>query len=268
VTTRNFSPGTTSGLEGPPVRPGHGFVTEMFSGIQGEGPYVGVRQIFVRLGGCDLRCWWCDTPRSLVRRDPSKIETAAGSREFETVPNPLPLERAAQLLLRLRPDAHDSVTFTGGEPLLQPEAVAALSEATHAVGGRTWLETHGARTNELQEVIGLIDVVSMDIKVPSSSGENIPLEVHANFLSIARQADVYAKLVVTPETLDEEVVAAARMISSLDSHIPFILQPVTPFGRIKKSPSPDRMLNLQTKCLGIHRATRVIPQTHKFLGQL
>ena len=263
-----FSPDITSGLEGDAVPAGSAFITEMFSGIQGEGPYVGVRQVFVRLGGCDLRCWWCDTPGSLVRRGAGRIEVAPSTREFIDVDNPMSLYEAEELLGRLRPQQHDSVTFTGGEPLLQPEVVLHLARSSHAFGTRTWLETHGGRVHELAEVLGEIDVVSMDIKVESSAGEWIPLEIHRSFLELAAQKDVYAKLVVPPATRDDEVIAAARMVSDVDPDIVLVLQPVTPIGRIKSSPAPARMLELQAECLVVHPSTRVIPQTHKSMGQL
>jgi len=268
LTTREFNPDTTSGLEGASVPWGHANITEMFSGIQGEGPYVGVRQVFVRFGGCDLRCWWCDTPRSLVRRYPGRYETAPASREFETLQNPIPLDIASTLLGRLRPDLHHSVTFTGGEPLLQPEAIIPLSEEAHRRGGKTWLETHGGRVHELERVLSSIDFISMDIKVPSSSGEFIPLEVHARFLEIASATAVFTKLVVTPATSADEVREAAVMVAAVSPSIPFVLQPVTPFGRIKVPPSPQQMLELQARCLEVHPEVRVIPQTHKLIGQL
>jgi 7-carboxy-7-deazaguanine synthase len=269
LTQRIFSPETTSGLEGLPVPTGHAFLTEMFSGIQGEGPHVGVRQIFVRFDGCDLRCWWCDTPGSLVRRGAGSFETAPGTREFEPRANPIPLDDATRLLARLRPDRHHSVSFTGGEPLLQPEGVRHLAEAIHGMNGVTYLETHGARIRELERVIDVIDVVSMDVKLPSSTGEQIDLRVHHEFLQVAaRGAEAFAKIVVTPETLASEVLAAAKMVTQVSRGVPLILQPVTPFGRIKKSPSPEHMLDLQARCLEVHPVTRVIPQTHKLTGQM
>lgn len=240
----------------------------MFSGIQGEGPYVGVRQIFVRLGGCDLRCWWCDTPASLVRRGPGTMEVSPGTREFLTVENPIELAHAADLLERLRPDLHDSVTFTGGEPLLQPEAVVRLAEIARASGARAWVETHGGRVHELADIIEWIDVISMDIKVESSSGDWVPLEIHRDFLERAVEKDVYVKLVVTPDTRDDEVLGAAQMVTDVDPDVVLVLQPVTPAGRIKSSPTPGRMLALQSACLAVHPSTRVIPQTHKFMEQL
>jgi 7-carboxy-7-deazaguanine synthase len=263
-----YSQESTSGLEGVAVPAGHAFITEMFSGIQGEGPYVGVRQVFVRLGGCDLRCSWCDTPGSLVRRGPGRYESSPGTREFTERPNPIPLGDAASLLAALHPETHHSVTFTGGEPLLQPEAVATLSKSVHASGGRTWLETHGGRRDDLAAVIDGIDFISMDLKLQSSCDEDVPLEVHRDFLALAVACDVFTKIVVTPSTLDNEVVAAARMVASVSSGCVLILQQVTPFGRVKTGPDPEQMLRLQRKCLEVHRDVRVIPQTHKLTGQM
>ena len=47
--------------------PEQGHLLEVFSSYQGEGPYAGVRQVFVRLSGCHLRCVYCDTPESWDR---------------------------------------------------------------------------------------------------------------------------------------------------------------------------------------------------------
>jgi 7-carboxy-7-deazaguanine synthase len=268
LTRTVFSPDTTSGLEGEALPAGHAFITEMFSGIQGEGPYVGVRQIFVRLAGCDLRCAWCDTPRSLVRRGPGKYETSPGSREFVERGNPIGLDEARLLVRSLHPDLHHSVTFTGGEPLLQPEAIQDISEEVHASGGLTWLETHGGRVSELESVVDSVDVISMDLKLRSSSVDFIPLKIHRRFLEIAAIREVYAKVVITPDTSDVEVLDAARTVASVRSDIVLVLQQVTPFARVKSAPTPERMLRLQAMCLGVHGDVRVIPQTHKLTGQL
>jgi organic radical activating enzyme len=184
------------------------------------------------------------------------------------IENPISLERATELLTALRPADHHSVTFTGGEPLLQSEAVRALGAAVRNLGGRTWLETHGGRVREVESVVSLLDFVSMDIKLPSSSGDFIPLDVHREFLEIARMAEVYAKVVVTPETMNAELLQAAVMVASVDPEVTLVLQPVTPFGQVRAAPSPDRMLEVQALCLTAHRNVRVIPQTHKLTGQL
>lgn len=258
----------TSGLEGPPVPDGHAFITEMFSGIQGEGPFVGVRQIFVRFGGCDLRCWWCDTPRSLVRRDPNKVERTPGRRDFELLPNPLATEQVWSLIRALKPEDHHSISFTGGEPLLQADSLKVLAAEAHALGTRVFLETHGGRVEELCEVIDEIDIISMDLKLKSSTGEEVPLQRHEQFLATAVQKDVYCKIVITPETEDEEVLAAVEMVARVAPDRPLILQPVTPMGQIKAAPSVSRMLDLHEAALAVHSDVRVIPQVHALMGQM
>ena len=258
----------TSGLEGPPVPDGHAFVTELFSGIQGEGPWVGFRQIFVRFGGCDLRCWWCDTPRSLVRRDPNKVERTPGKRDFELIPNPLTFEEVATFIEALEPTSHHSVSFTGGEPLLQPAAVVELSRRTHAMGALVFLETHGGRVEELKQVIDEVDIISMDLKLQSSSGEDVSIHRHEEFLSIAAKKNVYTKVVVTPDTDETEIFRAVKMVASAAPDVPLILQPVTPRGQIKAAPTVQRMLDMHSAALKIHRDVRVIPQVHALMGQM
>ena len=73
-------------------------VLELFSSIQGEGCYQGTLASFVRLGGCNLRCSWCDTAHS---------QTAAGAKEMEI----------SDILLQLPRDVR-RVIITGGEPTL------------------------------------------------------------------------------------------------------------------------------------------------------
>ena len=67
----------------------------------------------------------------------------------------------------LSPGPGDFVSFTGGEPLLQPEPLAALARAFREHGPRIHLETHGLHTDALASVLPEIDVVSMDWKLAS-----------------------------------------------------------------------------------------------------
>jgi len=64
-------------------------LVEIFSSIQGEGTYVGATTLFVRLGGCDLRCGWCDSPHTWKPAPECRIEVGRGSGRFETRANPM-----------------------------------------------------------------------------------------------------------------------------------------------------------------------------------
>lgn len=80
-------------------------VAEIFHSFQGEGPSAGTRASFVRLGGCNLRCSWCDTPQTW---DSSRFDLRK-----EMQPWSLPAIAAVVL-------GHDAplTVLTGGEPLL------------------------------------------------------------------------------------------------------------------------------------------------------
>lgn len=76
----------------------------LFFTIQGEGPFVGHRAVFVRLAGCNLQCPWCDTEYTEGRH----------------------IVNTKELVIKVRDLAQDHmaigclVVITGGEPLRQP----------------------------------------------------------------------------------------------------------------------------------------------------
>jgi organic radical activating enzyme len=140
---------------------------EIFSSVQGEGPHLGQSTLFVRFGECDLRCAWCDSPHTWQPAKECRIELRRGSGEQRVVPNPVGVADAIAACEALELSSHRFVSLTGGEPLLQPEAVSALARGLRGRGPRILLETHGAAAEALEQVVGEIDVVSMDWKLAS-----------------------------------------------------------------------------------------------------
>ena len=98
-------------------------VSEIFRSLQGEGLYAGTTSLFVRTTGCNLRCWFCDTP--YTSWEPEGIQ-----RPWEAI------------LSELLADDCQHVVITGGEPLLQPNIVP-LSQALQAAGKIVTFETAG-----------------------------------------------------------------------------------------------------------------------------
>jgi 7-carboxy-7-deazaguanine synthase len=98
-------------------------IAEFFQSVQGEGEYAGTPSIFVRTSGCNLRCWFCDTPYTSWNPE--------GTQEPWT-----------SILSRILDCDCRHVVITGGEPLLQPNVVD-LSHALKAAGRFVTIETAG-----------------------------------------------------------------------------------------------------------------------------
>ena len=253
-------------------------LVEIFSSVQGEGPDVGRRTLFVRLGGCDLRCAWCDTPHSWLPARTARVERCPpGSGDFavgDANPGVDQVLAAAASLLEALP--HAFVSLTGGEPLLQPGAVAALARGLRASGQRIHLETHGLHAEALAGLIDHIDVVSMDWKLASDvrradDPKGAPPadfhDRHERFLAVAKRAPrVTVKLVVTEASGDAEIDEAVARIARVHPAADVILQPVTPFAKVTCRPSAERMLGLQARVQAVLPDVRVIPQTHPSWG--
>jgi organic radical activating enzyme len=251
---------------------------EVFSSVQGEGPEVGTSTLFVRFGECDLRCAWCDTPHSWRRAARCRFELARGSGKFEERENPVPLGALLAAAERLELPHHRWVSLTGGEPLLQPEAVAAAAAALSRSGPGVWLETHGLHVDALRGVLPHLAVVAMDWKLasdvrrasdPKRGAIGAFHGAHEAFLAVARSAPrVHVKLVVTPASRDEEIEEALRRIARTHPGACLVLQPVTPVGAVKQRPSAARLLALERLAAQQLADVRVIPQVHPMLGAL
>lgn len=232
--------------------------------FQGEGAHVGYRHLFVRMAGCNLRCRYCDTPDSLQRRD--TYTAFSDTQPPEITRNPVSAEqlasRIASMLAREAPV--DAIALTGGEPLVQSDFLVALLEA-----GRfplpVLLETNGVLPHQLHKLLPLVHIVSMDIKLPSNTGEGAFWEDHAECLQLARAKDLYVKILVDQNTLNEDVERAVSLLASVEPCVPVFIQPIT-----ETAARPSIDLRRLTQIYGIARqqlsSVRVLPQTHKLLG--
>lgn len=236
---------------------------EIFSSIQGEGPYIGCRHLFIRFAGCNLTCRYCDTPREVPAK--CRVEVEPGSREFTSIPNPLTPEEVAMLLSGLKTDEYHAVSLTGGEPLLYPEFLRELITFLGGARRGIYLETNGSLADELAAVVDRVDIICMDIKLPSATGMRPLWEEHRRFLSTARGKEIVIKAVVSRETPVEEVIMAAEIAESAGAVL--VLQPVTARDR-NRQPTPLLLLRLQALALEIAGDVRVIPQVHRLCGML
>jgi 7-carboxy-7-deazaguanine synthase len=246
-------------------------IVEVFSSIQGEAELVGLRQIFVRTFGCNLRCSWCDSPETLTGRPSARFEQTPGCRDFETLPNPVTMDRLLEAVHRLNVVPHHSISLTGGEPLLQARFLRVfLPELRARERLPLYLETNGLLPEHLEQVIDLVDLMGMDLKPPSCTDDPCPdwLERHERFLAIARRTHVFLKLIVGPHADPAEMEAAFRLVAGQDRSLSLTLQPVTPFGPVQSAPTDLEMLRWHELASRYLVTVRIIPQVHKLMGVL
>ena len=214
-------------------------IREIFTSIQGEGPYVGIKQLFIRYCGCNLSCKYCDT------------EYDSKNGKFCTVSD-LITEANRHL------DCH-SVSLTGGEPLLH---INFLKEFLPFSPLPVYLETNATLADELKQIICFVDYVSADIKLPSCTQIPALWDKHERFFSVASDKDLFAKVVFNKNITDEEITKTVRLASKYN--IPIILQPE--FKSEKMNVDINTMQTVFDKFLAEYDKVRLIPQTHKFLN--
>ena len=123
-------------------------IAEIYASIQGEGRHTGEASVFVRASGCNLRCWYCDTPY------------ASWSPEGED----LSVDEIVTHVLQ-----HDAehVVLTGGEPMLFAELVPVCRHLKEA-GKTITIETAGTLHLSLA-----CDLMSISPKLSNSSPAKI-----------------------------------------------------------------------------------------------
>lgn len=220
-----------------------GRVAEVFGSIQGEGLYVGERQIFVRLHGCNLECGYCDTPQDVYT-------------EYE------PQELLDELAL-YEEEPYHAVSFTGGEPLLQKDFLKSVLQKTHARLMRNYLETNGTLPGALRDVLVYLDVIAMDIKLPSSGGGEDLKARQQEFLRLARKKETFVKAVITASTTDADIL---RMIDIIRDAHPAAILVLQPDSEGDQERIGYNLRRIQEICRNLWVTTCIVPQMHKAIG--
>lgn len=223
-------------------------IIEIFTSIQGEGPYVGVKQLFIRFCGCNLSCDYCDTA----------VSTNEDYLEFTS-------EELAENIEEFNLKSVHSISLTGGEPLLWADFLYEfLPLIKKDFKGKIYLETNSTLKNNLEKIADYVDIISADIKLPSASGIENSFAEHDEFFKVAQKckAEIFAKIVFDENILDDEISHCIKL--SEKYNLPLILQPKT--VNDESSVGREKLIEIFNKFLVSQPNTRVIPQVHKFLG--
>lgn len=201
-------------------------VQEIFSTFQGEGPYVGYPAVFVRLGGCNLACNFCDT-------------------EFESF-RKMQLDEIVVKILRLAKNdtnkiVRNLIVITGGEPLRQP--IEKLCEKLIELKFLVQIETNGTLYRNLPQEIKII-----------CSPKNIDGKYHQIRPDLLARIDAF-KFIISASQLN---------YSNIDKintrEIPIYLQPMDEYDAQKNQQNMKLALELAQK-----HAARISLQMHKIL---
>lgn len=219
-----------------------GKISEIFESMQGEGIYVGQKQIFVRFFDCNLNCSFCDTkPDRYTEFEPKEL----------------------LVVLQCYKGKYHSVAFTGGEPLLQKDFLKEALMLSREAGFKNYLETNGTLPEALEEVIEFVDIVAMDLKLPSSTKAAHYWDAHEKFLKIASRKEVFLKIVVCQATREDDLKDALEIIIETNPYVVLVLQPNS---SEYDQELEKKMMNFRNICVEAEVTACVIPQIHKIVG--
>jgi organic radical activating enzyme len=157
-----------------------------------------------------------------------------------------------------------SMSVTGGEPLEQPEFLAALIARCRPEGIPVYLETNGLHPDAAREIAGNVDFVSLDIKLPSLCPGS-SLETYRRVLPLFRGTKLFCKIVVAEGFSMEELVEAAKIVGRYDRGTIFVIQPATPSAGCG-TVTTETLLACHAQAAVHCRDVRVIPQCHRIIG--
>ena len=213
-------------------------IKEIFESIQGEGIYIGINQLFIRFSNCNLHCKYCDT------------DFKSNLKEY-TVDELVKIVNAYKNI--------HSVSLTGGEPLTETEF---LKNFLPKINKKVYLETNGTLYNELSQIIDNINIISMDIKLPTATNMPDLFEKHSKFIDTAAKKDLFIKIVFNKNITDYEINKSIELAKKNNTII--VLQPE--MNGLNLELESEIINNTYYKFLNIYNNVRLIPQVHKFIN--
>jgi len=237
-------------------------VVEIFGPtLQGEGALAGVPSHFIRFGGCDFSCHWCDSAHAVL---PENVRQASKMLTDEII----------IAVLELRDLSADWVTLSGGNPALHD--LGKLVEALHSLQFKVAVETQGSMWKDW---LSYVDQLTVSPKPPSSrmSNEYLPTfmkkaigvegkhytDVHSERATICLKVPVY----------DEDDLDFALGVHWSYPDVPFYISIVTEMGGLRGDFADGRVDTAESLLTRYQRVVqdvlrrgvsdvRILPQLH------
>ena len=229
---------------------------EIFTSVEGEGILYGTKTLFVRLAGCPFKCFYCDTPEALPLDSGTEYDVK---------------EVCDMIEKNLEPNTY-KVNFTGGDPLVQSDALAEMAKFVQSKNIPTYIESSCYDSKKFSKVIPFIDFIKIEFKTKDSEfvdSVHYP-QLIQNALdclknSVELKKRTYIKIVVSAKTTEDsfkELVEQIFQTISKDDISGFIIQPTHGI----EEPSLDLLLKLYDLVSPYYSEVRVVPQLHKIIG--
>jgi 7-carboxy-7-deazaguanine synthase len=229
---------------------------EIFTSLEGEGILYGTKTLFVRLAGCPFKCFYCDTKDSLPM-DSGKEYT---------------IDEACKLIENNLEKNTYKVNFTGGDPLVQSEAVSEMAKFVKTKKIPTYLESSCYDSNRFSQVLPYVDYIKIEFKTPESEfvdpkhySKLLENELQCLTLAVNSKKITYIKVVINSKT---ELEPFKKLLEKIFTSISqskiagFIIQPT--YGIAE--PSLKQLLSFYDAVYPYYNEARIIPQLHKFIG--
>ena len=229
---------------------------EIFTSVEGEGILYGTKTLFVRLAGCPFTCFYCDTKESLPLDSGTEYD----------------LDEACNLIDSNLKNQTYKVNFTGGDPLVQYQAVAELAKHVQSKKIPTYLESSCFDSKKFDYILPFIDIVKIEFKTKDSEFVDSKHyeKLIANTMdclksSVSSKKITYIKIVVSTKTNLNDF---SNLVTSIFNSISknqiegFVIQPT--YGIAE--PSLDLLLKMYDIVYPFYNEVKVVPQLHKFIG--
>lgn len=203
-------------------------VQSIFPTLQGEGPYVGWPAVFIRLGGCNLTCHFCDT----------------AFEDFEQLALERILDRVQQFANPQGERIADLIVITGGEPLRQP--IAPLCEQLLEADYLVQIETNGTLFRPLPYGLDIV------CSPKPSNGQYHPIRE-----DLLERITAF-KFLISAEQTDYHDIAE---VGQKRFRIPVYVQPMDEENEAKNNANLSRALQL-----AMGHGYRLSLQMHKYLN--